>query len=177
MKNAHMPYYRARLNNMKAACIFFLMVLSVSAFAADPVKIQFPGFSIVTLSNSAGGDEFWIPYTKPLDISRYALTNVTLTHPIYVTILHYPAPEQARQAFELSFGGRPQAPDKFEAPHWDAAHRWPSASNMYLLKRDYLVGVYRLPSDFPGAKLDGLLAALADSLTKAQSSNTGRSPP
>ena len=162
---------------MRAAYIFLFMVLSVSAFAADPVKIQVPGFSIITPSSPVEGDEWWMASTKPSDISRYALTNETLGHPIVVTILHYPAPEKAKKAFEMSAGGRPQAPSKFEVSHWDAAHRWTNVGDMYLLKGDYLVGVYTLPSNFSGTKLDGLLDALANSIAKVKSSDAGRSQP
>jgi hypothetical protein len=160
---------------MRAAYIFLFMALSASAFAADPVKIQVPGFSIVTPSSPVEGDEWWMASTKPSDISRYALTNDTLTHPIVVTILHYPTPEKAKRAFGMSAGGRQQAPSKFEVSHWDAAHRWTNVGDMYLLKGDYLVGVYSLPSDFSGSKLERLLDALADSIAKAKPSNAGRS--
>ena len=115
--------------------------------------------------------------TKPSDISRYALTNNTLTHPIVVTILHYPTPEKAKKAFEMSARGRPQGPKKVEVAHWDAAHCWTSVGDMYLLRSDYLVGVYSLPSDFTGTKLEGLLDALANSLAKVKPSDAGRSQP
>jgi hypothetical protein len=162
---------------MRAAYIFLFMILSVSAFAADPVKIQVSGFSIVTPSNPAEGDEWWMSYTKPSNISRYALTNDTLTHPIVVTILHYPTPEKAKKAFEMSAGGRQQAPSKFEVSHWDAAHRWTDIGDMYLLKGDYLVGVYRLPSDFSGTALEGLLDALANCIARVEPSDARRSQP
>ena len=163
---------------MRAAYIFLFMVLLVSAFAADPVKIQVPGFSIVTPSKAAEGDEWWIPSTKPSDISRHALTNDTLTHPIAVTILHYPTPKEAKKAFEMSAGGRPQVPKKVDVAHWDAAHRWTNVGgDMYLLKGDYLVGVYSLPSDFSGTRLEGLLDALAKSIAKVKPSGAAQSPP
>jgi hypothetical protein len=163
--------------NIRATYISLFMILSVSAFAADPVKIQVPGFSIVTPSSPVEGDEFWMASTKPLDISRYALTNETLAHPIVVTILHYVAPEKAKKAFEMSARGRPQGPSKFEVSHWDAAHRWANIGDMYLLKGDYLVGVYSLPSDFSGTKLERLLDALANSIAKVKSSDAGPSQP
>ena len=162
---------------MRAAYIFLFMVLSVSAFAADSMKIQVSGFSIVTPSSSAGGEEWWMASTQPSDTSRYALTSDTLTHPIVVTVLHYPTPQKAKEAFEMSAGGRPQAPSKFKVLHCGAAHRWMKVGDMYLLRSDYLVGVYGLPPDFSGTKLKGLLDALANSIAKVKSSDGGRSQP
>ncbi|HWD93168.1 MAG TPA: hypothetical protein VG938_12560 [Verrucomicrobiae bacterium] len=155
---------------MKAAYIFLFIVLSRSAFAADPVKIQVPGFSLIAPANPTEGNEFWMSHTEPSDLSRYALTNDTLAHPIVVTILHYPTPEKAKKAFEMSARGRPQAPSKFEVSHWDSAHRWAEAGDIYLLKDDYLVGVYRLPPDFSDVKLKGLLHSLAGSIAKVEAS-------
>jgi hypothetical protein len=164
---------------MRAAYIFVFMVLSAAAFAAGPMKIEIPGFSIVAPSNPSEGDEFWMSDTNPSDISRYALTNDTLTHPIVVTILHYPTPEKAKKAFEMSARGRQQGPKKVDVTHWDAAHRWASVGDMYLLKGDYLVGVYSLPSDFSENRLERLLDALANSISiaKAKPSGAAQIPP
>lgn len=159
---------------MRATSIFVFMVLSGAAFAAGPLKIEVPGFSIVAPSSSVEGNEWWMSYTKPSDISRYALTNGTLTHPIVVTILHYPTSEEAKKAFETSARGRQQGPKKVDVAHWDAAHRWMNVGDMYLLKGDSLVGVYSLPSDFSGNRLERLLDALANSIAKAKPSQAAQ---
>jgi hypothetical protein len=158
---------------MRAAYIFVFMVLSGATFAAGPIKIEIPGFSIVAPSSPVEGNEWWMSYTKPSDISRYALTNGTLIHPIVVTILHYPTSEKAKKAFEMSAGGRQQGPKKVDVAHWDAAHRWTNVGDMYLLKGDYLVGVYSLPPDFSENRLEGLLDALANSISIAKAKPSG----
>ncbi len=113
-----------------------------------------------------------MPSTKPLELSRYALTNETTTHPIAVTVLHYASSQQAKKAFEMSWRGRPAAPKAMKSPYWDAAHEWLKQPfrkvDMFLLKGNYVVGVYDLLSDFSTEKTDGLLHALADDIAKTE---------
>ena len=107
-----------------------------------------------------------MPFTKPIELSRYSLTNETVTHSIIVTILRYASSQQAKKAFEMSWGARPAAPKKMKADRWDAAHRWPT--DLCLLKSNYVVGLYDVPSDFSTDKTDRLLGALADNIAKAE---------
>jgi hypothetical protein len=141
-------------------------MLSGVAFAAYPIKVEIPGFSVSLLS-IPGGEEWWMASTKPLEMSRYALTNDTVTRPITVTILHYASPEQAKKAFQMSSGGRPAAPKAINSPYWEAAHEWQTSLqgvDVFLLKGNYAVGVYDLPSE----KSDRLLRALADTIAKSE---------
>ena len=113
-----------------------------------------------------------MPSTKPLELSRYALTNETMTHPIVLTVLHYASSQQAKRAFEISGKGRPAAPKAMKSPYWDAAHEWLKHPfqqvDMFLLKGNYVLGVYDLPSDFSTEKTNRLLRVLADDLAKAE---------
>src|SRR3954470_15982356 len=87
------------LSSMKALWIFTILILSAVAFAASSIKIEVPGFSISPVSGP-GGEEWWVASTKPLEMSRYALTNETVAQPITITILRYAGAEQAKKAFE-----------------------------------------------------------------------------
>ena len=138
------------------------------ALAASSIKIEIPGFSISPLSGPGGpegGEEWWMASTKPMEMSRYALTNETVTQPITVTILRYASAEHAKKAFEMSWAGRPAAPKDFKIVHWDAAHRW--TTDMFLLKGNYAVGLYALPPDFSTKQTESLLDALANNIVKA----------
>ena len=104
--------------------------------------------------------------TKPLEMSRYALTNKTVSKPIAVTILRYASAEEAKKAFETSGRGRPAAPKDLKVAHWDAAHRW--TTDIFLLKGNYAVGVYALPPGFSAEQTDHLLDALAGNIAKAE---------
>src|SRR5437762_1323984 len=151
---------------MKSVLFSILVGLAATAFAADARKLEIPGFSISALSDP-GGEEWWMSSTKPLELSRYALTNETVTHPVAVTILHYVSPQQAKKAFQASWAGRPAAPEKIKPDHWDAGHKWQKQTllDICLLKRNYVVGVYDLPSDFSAEQTGRLLDALADNIT------------
>ncbi len=121
-----------------------------------------------------------MPYTNPLELSVYALTNVLLMRPLTVTILCFTNSETARKAFELSWGSRPQAPKDLKVPHWDGAHRWQKQArqaDVCLLKRSHVVVVYDLPSDFPKERMDSLLEALASSVARAEDGAATRSQP
>jgi len=113
-----------------------------------------------------------MPFTKPLELSRYALTNGSLDHPLIVNVLRYTNSASAKKAFKLSWVGRPKAPEQLTVVHWDAARRWHTdyrgQTDICLLKGDYVVGVYGLPSDFSQESTDNLLKALAYSLAKAE---------
>jgi hypothetical protein len=151
---------------MKALWFSAILMFSGMAFGASSMKIEIPGFSISPLSRP-GGAEWWMASTKPVEMSRYALTNETVTQPITVTILRYANSQQAKKAFEMSWAGRPAAPKTMNSPYWDAAHGWQTSLqgvDMFLLKGDYAVGVYNLPSE----KSDVLLHALADNIAKAE---------
>ncbi len=163
----------ARTVRLSMRALFFsaFVILSGAAFAAGSKTFEIPGFSISALSDP-GGEEWWMPSTKPFELSRYALTNETVTHPIAVTILHYASPQQAKETFEMSRRGRPAAPEERKLSHWDAAHKWQKQPfrqvDICLLKGNYVVGVYDLPSDFSTEKTDRLLDALADNIAKAE---------
>jgi hypothetical protein len=175
-------------NNAQQAfgCVMKTWVLSVfvgfwaAAFTANAQTLDIPGFVIGASSNPAGKGA-WMPYTNPLELSLYALTNALLKQPLTVTILRYTNSETARKAFELSWASRPQAPKDLKVPHWDAAHRWqklPWQADICLLKRRHVVVVYDLPSDFPKESTDSLLEALASSVAKAeQDGGANRSQP
>ena len=156
---------------MKTLFIAISVTISAAAFAAEAKKLEIPGY-VVHTSSGPGGEEWWMPSTKPLMLSRYALTNETVTHPIVVTILHYANPQQAKKAFEMSWRGRPAAPEEMKVSHWDAAHKWQKQPfplvDICSLKGNYVVGVYDLPSDFSAEKTNGLLDALADNMAKAE---------
>lgn len=150
---------------MKTLFLFIVLVFSGTAFAGGTNKFEVPGYSIGTPS-PARGDEWWMPATNPLEKSRYALTDKTLDHPLTVTILRYASAEDAKKAFELSWGSRPQAPNDLKIERWDAAHRWPT--DIFLLKRDYVVGLYDMPLDFSTTRMNQVLEALADYVAKAE---------
>lgn len=155
---------------MKALWFSAILMFSGMTFAASSIKVEIPGFSISPLSGPGGvegGEEWWMASTKPAEMSRYALTNKTVTQPITVTILLYASAEQAKKAFEMSWKGRPAAPKTLNSPYWDAAHEWQTSLqgvDIFLLKGNYAVGVYDLPSK----KSDELLHALADNIVKAE---------
>ena len=157
-------------NSMKALLFSIFVILSAAAFAAESKKFEIRGYVIETLSDP-GREEWWMPSTKPLELSRYALTNGSLDHPLIVTVLRYTNSESAKKAFELSWAGRPKAPEQLTVVHWDAAHRWqklPRQADICLLRRRHVVVVYDLPSDFPKESTDSLLEALASSVAKAE---------
>jgi len=112
--------------------------------------------------------------TKPLELSRYALTNEAVTRPIVVTVLHYASPQQAKKSFQTSWAGRPAAPEEMKVDRWDGAHKWQKQTfrevDVCLLKGNYVVGVYDLPSDFSAGRL---LDALADNIAKAEPGGAG----
>lgn len=103
-------------------------------------------------------------FTKPSNFTRYALTNSTTKQPVLIAILKYKSSNDARKAFEMSWAGRPQAPQTLEVPHWDAAHIWQTEAlhlaDLSLFKQNYFVGVYNLSS---GVSTNSLINALADS--------------
>ncbi|HEY1787597.1 MAG TPA: discoidin domain-containing protein [Verrucomicrobiae bacterium] len=157
---------------LKLALAITLLSQIAPAFPAEEKKIEIPGFSIVTPTDPGAGEEWWMPHTKPLETSRYALTNETLERPLVVTILRYRDVEEAKKAFESSIAGRPQYPQSLKVIHWDAAHRWTrydSNEDIYLLKDKYVVGLFDLPLTFPAAKTSKLFEALADYIAKAKS--------
>lgn len=166
---------------MKMFLFSILITLSVTAFAADSRKLEIPGYTIGSLSDP-GGEDFWMPYTKPLELSRYALTNESLNHPIIITILHYTNTGDAKRAFEFSGGSRPKAPDDLKVTHWDAAHSWQtgyrSQTDECLLKKNYVVCIYDLPSDLSANQTGKLLEALVDNIadTKPKVPANGRQP-
>jgi hypothetical protein len=166
---------------MKMLLFSILVTLSVAAFATDSKKIEIPGYVINALSDP-GREDFWMSYTKPLELSQYALTNESLSHPIILTILHYTNTEDGKKAFELSWRSRPKAPDDLKIARWDAAHSWQtgyrSQRDMCLLKKNYVVCVYDLPSDLSVSKTDKLLEVLADTIadTKPKGPANGRQP-
>ncbi|MGH7941092.1 MAG: discoidin domain-containing protein, partial [Limisphaerales bacterium] len=160
------------------------LVLGESAFAqqsSEPSRgtnsknFVIPGFVIAMPSDSETGEEWWMPYTKPLEISRYVDIEDISSLPGIITILRYSSPEEAKRAYQESFIGRPQAPEPLKAVHWDAAHEWTKVgvrgtTDMYLLKGDYLVGLYGLPPFCPAATIDKLLETLAGNIVKAETS-------
>ena len=75
----------------------------------------------------------------------------------------------------MSGRGRPQAPQEVKVVHWDAAHRW--TTDMFLLKGNYVVGLYSLPPDFSAERTYGLLQALAHYIAKAEGDAGKESPP
>jgi hypothetical protein len=155
---------------MGALLLFVLVVSSGTVLAADTKKFEIPGFSLGVTSDPMG-EEWWMPSTKPLELSRYALTNEVVTRPIVVTILRYPSSQQAKKAFDMSWAGRPAAPKAVNSPYWDAAHQWQVSLQQvdrFLLKGNYVVGVYDLPSDSSTEETDRLLHALADNIAKAE---------
>jgi hypothetical protein len=159
---------------MKAMLLSIFVSLSVVAFAGDSKTIEIPGY-VIHPPSAPNGEEWWMSDTKPLELSRYSLTKETLKRPLAVTILRYSSPEKARKAFQMSWAGRPQAPNELKVIHWDAAHRW--TTDICLLKGDYVVGLYDLPSDFSGAALNELLEALSDNIAKADGGAANRSGP
>lgn len=153
------------MRRLIAYSIALLTCLSPFADAAESAKLDIPGYTI-EVSSDPRGEESWVAHSNPWEVSRYALTNESLNTPLLVTILRYAGPEEAKKAFELSWKARPQAPDHVPVGGWDAAHRWPA--DLYLLKGNYLVGLYQLPSDFSAEQMDKLLQALADDIAKAE---------
>lgn len=154
---------------MKALWLSTILMLSGAAFAASSLEIEVPGFSVSPLSGpggAEGGEEWWMASTKPLEMSRYPLSNKTVSKPIAVTILRYASAEQAKKAFEMSWSGRPAAPKDIKVVHWDAAHRW--TTDMFLLKGNYAVGLYALPPDFSATQTESLLDALVSNIAKAE---------
>ena len=166
---------------MRALVLCAFVVLSAGAIAAESKAFELPGFSISPLSDP-GGEEWWMQSTKPLTLSRYALTNETVTHPIAVTILHYASPQQAKGAFAMSLRGRPAGPEEIKVSHWAAAHKWQKQPerlvDLCLLKGNYVVGVYDLSSDFSTEKTSRLLDALAANIAQAgpDGAANGRQP-
>jgi hypothetical protein len=156
---------------MKTLLFSIFVTLSAAAFAAESKKLEIPGYVIVA-SSDPRGEEWWMPSTKPLGLSRYALTNESLNHPLIITILHYTSAEIAKNAFALSSRSRPKGPEELKVIHWDAAHRWQtgyrSQTDMCLLKGNYVVGVYALPSDSSTERTGRLLEALADNISSAE---------
>ena len=76
------------VHTMKALCFSAFLIVSGVAFAAGSMKLEIPGFSIATASGPAG-EEWWMASTKPLELSRYALTNESIRHPAVVIFLQY----------------------------------------------------------------------------------------
>lgn len=144
---------------------------SWAGLAADPKGFEVPGFSIGPQSDAGPGLESWAFFTPPLELSRYALTDESLAHPLVVTVLRYASPEKAKRAFQASWGSRQVGPQPLKIAHWDAAHRWipyRDASDTYLLKGDYVIGLFRLPLDLPDAKKSQLFDALVNFTTKTE---------
>jgi hypothetical protein len=131
--------------------------------------LEIPGYVIGTPSVPQGMGA-WMPFTDPLEVSQYELTNQALNHRIFVTILRYANSETAGKAFDLSSRSRPQAPGRFDAaPAWGAAHNWQKGlqTDVYLLKGKYVVAIYDLPSDLAAEQTGKLLEALSSHIGKA----------
>jgi hypothetical protein len=162
---------------MKVPWLSAVLISSAVAFAAGSMNNEVPGFSIRPLSDR-GGEEWWMPSTEPLELSRYMLTNETITRPITVTIMHYASSQQARKAFEMSERGRPAAPRAVKSFYWEAAHEWLKLPfeqvDMFLLKGNDVVGVSDLPLDFSKKETDRLLHALADGIAKTESGGAAK---
>jgi hypothetical protein len=144
---------------------------SWAGLTADPKKIQIPGFSIGPQSDAGPGMESFVFFTPPLELSRYALIDESIEHPLVVTILRYASPEKAKRVFEASGRDRQAGPQPLKMAHWDAAHRWIAyrgASDTYLLKGDYVISLFRLPLDLPDAKKSQLFEALVNYTTKTE---------
>jgi hypothetical protein len=155
---------------MKALLWTVFISLSAIALAGDSKRMEIPGY-VIQPTSTPNAVEWWMPETKPLELSRYSLTSETLKRPLVITILRYSSPEKASKAFQISRMGRPRSPMELAVIHWDAAHRW--TTDVCLLKGVCVVSLYDLPAEFPAEAMNKLLEALAVNIAKTEPGSAG----